>query len=140
MSRQLKISEDVYQMLLLLKTSPETTFSSVILDLIEGICPWLPASLENLKQLEQANPQEAAAERILLQSEIFKNVLVEMYIEKQEREKEYAIDKYLAEQDPEQYKTRRENEEKMRKEQRQKILFGEPDKRKPIDENTPRYV
>ena len=116
MSRQLKISEDVYQLLLLMKPSPETSFNNVILYLIEGVCPWLHDSFENLKNLEQESPKEAAAERILLQKDIFDEVLVELFHKQHERQQDRAIDKYLAERNPEQNKANREHIEKYRRE------------------------
>jgi len=122
MSRQLKITEDVYQMLLFLKPSPDSTFSTVILNLIEETCPWLPDAFENLKRLERVNPQEAAAERILLQRQIFDDILIDMFIRKNERDEERAIEKYSIKNDPEE-KEGVDHLEKYRRDQRYKILF-----------------
>ncbi|MDD1701313.1 MAG: hypothetical protein LUQ04_11070 [Methanoregula sp.] len=76
MSRQLRISDDVHEMLTLLKPHNSTSYDDIIHDLILDVCPYLPSVLANLKLLEQTNPREAAAERLLLQKEIVEEIVV----------------------------------------------------------------
>jgi hypothetical protein len=95
MSRQLRISEDVHEMLTLLKPHNSTSYDDVIRDLITDVCPYLPGALQDLKLLEQTSAREAAGERLLLQNEIFEDVVVNRLLRKREDEDEAQIDRHL---------------------------------------------
>jgi hypothetical protein len=127
MSRQLRISEDVHEMLSLLKPHNSTSYDDVIRDLIEDVCPYLPGALLDLKVLEQKNPREAAGERLLLQQEIFEDIVVSRMLRRQESEEESQLDRHLdsiqtdkEKEEAEQFKQRLEQ---MRHHRRHKLLL-----------------
>jgi len=82
-------------MLSLLKPHNSTSYDDVIRDLIEDVCPYLPSALLDLKVLEQKNPREAAGERLLLQQEIFEDIVVSRMLRRRESEEESQLDKHL---------------------------------------------
>jgi hypothetical protein len=95
MSRQLRISDDVHEMLSLLKPHPSASYDDVIRDLIDDVCPTLQRAIDNLRLLEKENPRKAAGERLLLQKEVYENVIVERMLREREDNEEREIDKHL---------------------------------------------
>jgi predicted CopG family antitoxin len=127
MSRQLRISDDVHEMLSLLKPCDSISYDEVIRDLIHDVCPSLFGALQDLKLLEQKNPREAAGERLLLQQEIFEDVFVPRIDRQREREEARAEEMYYdslrTEEQKEEWKKAKEQYEMMRHYHRQKMLF-----------------
>jgi hypothetical protein len=127
MSRQLRISDDVHEMLTLLKPHNSTSYDDVIHDLIEDVCPYLPQALENLRLLEQTNPREAAGERLLLQKEIVEDIIVNRMLREREAQEERQIDRHLDSIQTDEQRAVdnqfRQRLERMRHESRQKILL-----------------
>jgi len=95
MSRSLKISDEVYEMLTCLKLSPSTSFNDFILWLIEDICPILPLEIRRIRKLMVTDPDSAFSDLDSLQKEVFENCVVEMLIRKKERQEEAAIEQHF---------------------------------------------
>jgi hypothetical protein len=88
MSRQLKISEDVYRMLSVLKPNPSTSFNDIIRDLIDDSCPFLSGELDHITDLEKENPGEADCEIHKLQQRI-QGYTIDRLFRKKEYENEF---------------------------------------------------
>jgi hypothetical protein len=101
MSRQLRISDDTHDMLTLLKPHKSATFDDVIHDLISDVCPSLPDKIENLRRLEKEDPRKAKGEWLILEKEIFEDVIVERMFREREDAEERELDAYLDSQRPE---------------------------------------
>jgi len=59
---QMRIYEDVHAMLSCLRQFESTSFSDVILGLIQDVYPYLPAEVKRIKLLEKDDPELAASE------------------------------------------------------------------------------
>jgi predicted CopG family antitoxin len=95
MSRQMKISEEVYTMLWCLKPFPSTSFNDVISGIIEDVVPFLPIELKRIRELEKENPELAASELEKLQKITFDHYTVDRLLRKKEREDyDYGKDGY----------------------------------------------
>jgi hypothetical protein len=123
MSRQLRISDDVHEMLSLLKPFPSTSYDEVILLLIEKACPYLPNQLENIHQLDKENPRKAAGERLLLQQELFEDLFVALEEWRREREEARQEEEHIASLTTEEQ--RREEKEWEELNQRRRELLRE---------------
>jgi predicted CopG family antitoxin len=127
MSRQLRISDDVHEMLTLLKPHNSTSYDDIIRDLITDVCPYLPRIIENLRLLEQTNPREAAGERLLLQKEIVEEIIVNRMLRQTEAQEERQLDRHLDSIQTDEQKSKdkqfRQRLEQMRHDGRQKILL-----------------
>jgi len=95
MSRQLRISDDVHEMLTLLKSHPSASYDDVIRELIDDVCPHLADAIDNLNLLEKENPRKAVGERILLQKEVFEDVVVGRMLREREADEERQLNKHL---------------------------------------------
>jgi|SRR5208337_2499556 len=126
MSKQLRISEDVHEMLTLLKPHDSTSYDDVILDLIKDICPSLPDQLQYLALLEQKNPREAAAERYLLKKDIYDNIIVNRMLRQREWDEEKQIDEHLesqkSDEEKEEDKKFMQHREEWMKRRREQVL------------------
>jgi hypothetical protein len=94
-TRTLKVTDDVHEMLTLLRPHPSASYDDVIRELIDDVCPYLQAAIDNLRLLEKENPRKAAGERLLLQKEIFEDVIVTRMLRQREKTDECQIDKHL---------------------------------------------
>jgi len=95
MSRPLKISDEVYEMLWCLKPFPSTSFNDVILGLIEDICPILPLEIRRIRKLKETDPDSANSDLDELQKHVFEECVVELLIRKKERQEEAAIEQHF---------------------------------------------
>jgi hypothetical protein len=120
--KQIRVSEDVYEMLEFLKQTSSTSFNDLIQTMIEVFCPYLLIELKKLKLLEQQDPQEAFAERILLRKEVYLDAISELYSQWHERDLTQDYEEYVRENGTEQEKAYLERQEKERHLERQKIL------------------
>lgn len=124
MSRQLRISDDVHNMLTLLKPYPSMSYDDVIRNLILETYPSLSEKIENLKRLEKEDPRKAAGERLLLHQERAEDYFEHQREKEQEIEEqkiEDQIDAYLdAQRTPEDIE--REKEWEILNERRRQIL------------------
>lgn len=129
MSRQLRISEDVHEMLTLLKTYPSMSYDDVIRDLIREARPLLQGKIEKLRALEKEDPRKAAGERLLLQREMEEDYVFTQ-LDKASEEEERRIDEQIdaelaARRTPEEIEQEKEWEilnERRRQLLREKIL------------------
>ena len=95
MSRPLKISDEVYEMLTCLKPFPSTSFNDVILWMIEDICPILPLEIRRIRKLKETDPDSADSQLDILQKEVFETCIVEFYIRRKERQEEATIEQHF---------------------------------------------
>jgi predicted CopG family antitoxin len=101
MTKQLKISDELYEMLCLLKPFPSTSFNDLILLMIDEIAPYLSREIATLKKLEEEDPEKAISERKNLQKEVFETTIIDLLSNKRDRDEERAIDEYLAKKEKE---------------------------------------
>jgi hypothetical protein len=91
--KQIRISDEVYEMLEILKPFPTASFNDTLLLMINEIDYSLPKAIDDLKILEQRDPQEAAAKRQWLRKATYEQVTVELLLSQNERQLEDKIDR-----------------------------------------------
>lgn len=73
---QMRIYEDVHAMLSCLRQFESTSYSDVILGLIQDVCPFLPAEVKRIKLLEKDDPELAASEFEKLKQVTYENYTI----------------------------------------------------------------
>lgn len=98
MSRSLKISEEVYEMLWCIKPFSSMSFNDVILMLIEGEIPVLPIKIRKIRKLNETDPDSANSELDSLKNQIFQDYIVDLLLRIKELREEALGEEYYEEQ------------------------------------------